>query len=505
MIRRALRALGPQLPLALGLGLLVALVAAPRQPGLLVWFVSVVVGLAVLAVPALELVGRATALRAYGLAGYAAPAPPPPARWIRFGVGVLIIAVALAAAFAVPAVLLGVGVLGAIALVLTAGLGFLRIRSRGADRARIRSALEAWGPRFLLYTGRRNDASYQLAMWVPLLERLRVPYLVVVRHVEAVAATRKVTDAPIVCCPENADLDCVAVGSAVFYVNMVAQNTPFVLYRNLTHVYLGHGDSDKELSAHPGHAMFDRIFVAGRAAVDRYPANGVVIPPQKIVEVGRPQLAGIAKADRAINEVAVPRVLLAPTWRGYNANTNLSFLPAAEVLAAALIARGVEVIFRPHPFSWLGRAERATIAEVDTLLTSDRTSSGRRHVLATEGRGVPISDAFDDSDACITDIGSVLVDYFATLKPYAVVLPPGVEYGCAHERFPTTGAAYLMKIDDLVGPRSTQVLGRALDDLLGADPMAHRRVDIAHYYLGQHPGDDEPFLRAAREVIGLPS
>ena len=286
---------------------------------------------------------------------------------------------------------------------------------------------------------------------------------------------------------------------------MIAQNAAFVLYRDITHVYLGHGDSDKELSAHPGHGMFDRIFVAGPAAIDRYAVNGVTLATQKFVEVGRPQLAGIQQATTKINEIPVPRVLLAPTWRGYNSKTNLSSLSAAKIIAEALISRGAEVVFRPHPFSWLGRAERSAISDVDALLSAERASSGREHRLATECRTMTIRECCDTSDACITDIGSVLVDYFATDKPYAVVLPRHEEAGCAHERFPTTGAAYLMELDDLTGARAPLVLGRVLDDLLGAEPLAERRRDIARYYLGAKPGDDGPFLDAARDVLGLSS
>ena len=51
-----------------------------------------------------------------------------------------------------------------------------------------------------------------------------------------------------------------------------------VRFNQLTHIQLLHGDSDKASSFNPVTAMFDRIFVAGQAAIDRYAANGVLIP-----------------------------------------------------------------------------------------------------------------------------------------------------------------------------------------------------------------------------------
>ena len=99
------------------------------------------------------------------------------------------------------------------------------------------------------------------------------------------------------------------------------------LYRGLTHIYLGHGDSDKEISAHP--ATHEKIFVAGQAAIDRYSAHNVVIPAEKFYIVGRPQLDGVLSGVRERGADEPLTVLYAPTWLGYNKASTLSSLPAA--------------------------------------------------------------------------------------------------------------------------------------------------------------------------------
>ncbi len=502
LLPAAVRVIGPQLPFALGVFVLLALVAGPEHPGPQVWVSAVVVGLTIALIPVIERASGGPWLRADGLPGITEPRRPPGRPWIKLGAGLLVLASAISATTGPGWLLLAIALLGAVTLFGVAALAARRLRHHGRYRGKVKEAIEQFGPAFALYTGRRNDASYQLGMWIPLLERMQLPYLVVVRHSEAIPTTRQLTDAPIICCPATIDLDCLAVDSlrAAFYVNMIAQNTSFVLYRQLRHIYLGHGDSDKELSAHPGHAMFDRIFVAGQAAIDRYRAAGVLISGEKFIVVGRPQLAGIRRAMREINEIAVPRVLLAPTWRGYNSKTTLSSLTAVAPMARALIDRGAEVIFRPHPFSWLGPDERATIAATDSVLAADRSASGRGHLLATEARPMSVREVFDASDACITDIGSVLVDYFATGKPYAAVLPGGVQPDAARELYPTTRAAYLIDLAEAARAGSA-VLAKTLDELLGTDPLAAQRPGTARYYLGDHPGDDAPFLRAARAAI----
>ena len=52
------------------------------------------------------------------------------------------------------------------------------------------------------------------------------------------------------------------------------------LWRNphLRHVFLGHGDSDKATSATPIARLYDQVWVAGRAGIDRYRAAGIDIP-----------------------------------------------------------------------------------------------------------------------------------------------------------------------------------------------------------------------------------
>ncbi|HET9872155.1 MAG TPA: CDP-glycerol glycerophosphotransferase family protein [Propionibacteriaceae bacterium] len=498
---RALRMLVAQVPLAVAVAVTIVLVGGGRAPSAsaAVWGVALLAGVLVLAAAVAERVAGQQKLTARNLPGHREPLGPPRPHWIRFGTGVVIFALVITAWFSVwwaAAVLLLAGL--AVAAVL--GVALLRIRGRSAERARISAGLRRHAPRFAIYTGRRNDATYQVRMWLPTLEKLDLPYIVVVRHPAAVPLVAGVTDAPVICCPSASDLDCVAVESlrAAFYVNMVAENANFVLYRSMTHIYLGHGDSDKELSTHPAHAMFDKIFVAGPAARSRYAASGVKIPEDKFVVVGRPQLVAAQRAHRAVREAAPARVLVAPTWRGYNTKTTLSSLPVAPRLARELIDRGAAVIFRPHPFSWLGAAERAVIEATDALLDADRSASGRPHVLAAEQRSRDLVDVFNDSDAMVTDVGSVLVDYFVTGKPYAVVLPAGEDDQTAAERFPTVASAYLIPIGDL---RAGKAAVPALDQMLTEDPLAERRASTTRCYLGDRPRDDGPFLDAVRSVI----
>lgn len=521
VIRRTLAAVWVELLLALAVGWAVYDIATLgstvlRAPSsatggvvdrLIDVLTAVCVVVMLLALPVVGLLERQQRLVVTGLPGLRSTQPRPSVKLLRVGAGAVLLLVLTSLGLGWPVLALLLIAIVDLALVVI----ILRLRAelgrRPERRAALTAALEVHQPQFVVYTARRNDASYQLGMWLPQLEKLGRPYLIVVRHIEAIAHAREITRAPIICCPAGVDLDALLVPSlrAAFYVNGVSENTNFVLYRQLQHIYLGHGDSDKEMSAHPMHAMFDRIFVAGRAAVDRYAEAGVRIDPDKFVIVGRPQLAGLQSSVAGNPSPGPSRVLVAPTWRGYNAVSSVSSLPVATGVVTALINAGAEVVFRPHPFSWLG-AEQEEIRAVDALLQSDRTSSGRQHRLATENRAATLAESFEAADALVTDVGSVLVDFFATTKPYAVVLPGGLDPEKASERYPSTAAAYRVSADAFDpaarGTRMHRPDGPDwVRELLVDDPKSGQRAAVCEYFLGERPGDDEPFLAATRAVL----
>lgn len=494
--------LGGPVLYGLATALAVAALDVSQGHGVFAWIAGIGMGGELAALPLLTSLSEPSPPYAVGLAGYRRPIRLPSGRnQTLIGGAVVVIMVLIILLLPPWASLVWMLIAGA-ALAVGFAVAWRIKRNRGAHRNRIYQAVAQHAPRFVFYTGRRGEGTYQLAMWVPILERLDLPYLVVLRHPEAVTRVRSVTDAPIVVCPAGGDLDSIMVDSlrVACYVNAVAENATFVAYRQLTHIYLGHGDSDKQLSVHPMHAMFDRVFVAGQAAIERYERAGVIIPRQRFVVVGRPQLSGTHAADRPIEAIAAPRVLYAPTWRGYNRQTSLSSLSLGPEIVSALIARGAAVTFCPHPFSWQGSQERGWVATVDHLLRRDRETSGRPHRLADECRNNHAVAEFNASDALITDIGSVLVDYFATRKPYAVVVPSSRSIDTIRTDVPSTSAAYLIsaiRIDQA----GTDALRGVLEDLLRADPLRDRRAEVSRYFLGAEPAGDRPFLAALRDLV----
>ena len=405
--------------------------------------------------------------------------------------------------------LLIVAVLGAV----PSAVVIRQVRSRRRVAARIRrrlpDAIAQYGPRFVLYTARPDDASYQLTMWLPYLERAGRPFLIVTREelpAEAIAAQCAV---PVVCCRAVADLDLIMTESlrAAFYVNASSGNGSLIRYHQLTHVYLGHGDSDKPPSYNPTHAMYDRIFTAGPAANRRYGDHGVLIDPAKFRVVGRPQVEAVRppRPGRSAERMAGARpvILYAPTWKGHVSETALSSLDRAEEIVTALLDRDVEVIFRPHPFSYDDPDDAAIIDRVKGLLAADERRSDRRHRYGPAAETE--LDAFgcmNASDSMISDVSSVVSDFLQSGKPYAMIAPPDLDAEQFLTGYPVARAGYLVDHD-------LAALPRVLDELLvpAGDRLAPVRALVRADYLGDFPveGYADHFVRAVQDVCDSPA
>ena len=377
-----------------------------------------------------------------------------------------------------------VEVLAAVPLGLVVLLAARRILAGRRRRAAVPAALARYRPDFLLYTGRPDDASYQLTMWLEYFRRAGLRFAIVTRFPAAARALADLVAEPVVEARSDADLLAVVPDSAraVFYVNASARNSTLVADRRLRHVYVGHGDSDKPPSFNPTHALYDEIFTAGPAAARRYPAHGVEIAAEKFRVVGRPQVERVGPARGPIADQQPPVVLYAPTWRGHVEESALSSLPVGERIVSSLLARGDTVIFRPHPFSHADPADQAVISRIGALLGADAARSGRGHLWGPAAETeLGILDCLNASDAMVADVSSVVSDYLFSGKPFAMVSVPSSPQAFLEE-YPVARAAYVVRGD--LGDLESQ-----LDAMLGPDPLAERRREVRTDYLGDFPAE----------------
>ncbi|MGI3780805.1 MAG: CDP-glycerol glycerophosphotransferase family protein [Janthinobacterium lividum] len=392
----------------------------------------------------------------------------------------------LAWVFALVALVLAVAALADAALWV--------LQRRRAER-RLTRTLIAYGPRFALHWDAQPGTGYQIGRWIPYLDRLGVPYVVFVRNPASFAEAERMTDQPVLVRRGAREMDPVMVSTlrCVFYVNNALRNVHVVRYAGVRHVQLNHGDSDKATSYNPVFRMFDRNFVAGQAAVDRFSAHGISTAPDFFEIVGRPQVEDVAVA---VPGTPVRRVLYAPTWAGMHADSAYSSLPIGPQIVRGLVARGCTVVYRPHPYTRKNPDLVAASQQVLALLAEDRAKTGTEHVYGAQAEQVwSIVDCFNAVDALVSDVSSVVPDFLYSEKPFAVAAMGGSVDEFFAE-MPVARGGYV-----IAGDASN--LDVALDDLLGPDPEAAERRRLKTYYLGDFPAETyaDAFLDAARAEI----
>lgn len=368
---------------------------------------------------------------------------------------------------------------------------------------RFARALRSYGATLAIGFAGRSGGPWQLRMWEPYLlqsgERL-VTFNLHAKYIEMILEGANLTS-PFIQMGANpkGELDGLLLKGikVLFYVQNAQRNAMFMSHKEIVHVWLGHGDSDKPASSNPRHANYDHLVVCGQAGIDRYHHNEIQIPDEKFTIVGRPQASGIAPARGPIKDITEPAVLYAPTWHGLDNAVDFSSLSRSPEIIRALIDRGATVIFRPHPLSKRWKTPRDTIHEVWEILEADKAESGRPHVWGEQSEDTwNFVDCVNHSDALISDLSSVVSDFLQSEKPYAMVSmrAPADEF---RKEFAIAQTSYVI-LSEL------QNLSSALDDLLDLDPLAEERAARRRYVLGDFTGEEsaDAFAAYVRDLSG---
>lgn len=357
------------------------------------------------------------------------------------------------------------------------------LRMRAAQRA----VLDAAPVVVLYFSGGAADV-YQVNMWLETMARLDRPALVLLRerrYLDDLAAT----SVPVLCLPftadvMNLDLPTARVG---LYVANVGRNIHLLREPGLKSAFIGHGDSDKTASFNPATKVYDEVWVAGEAGRDRYRRAQVGVRDEDVVLVGRPQLDAIESAGaRPVGDPFT--VLYAPTWEGWTDDpfqTSVTSMGPA-IVAELLATPGVRVVYKPHPLT--GRVNRTSGAASERVIAAIRAAGGPHEVVLNNEKS--LYEAFNESDALVSDISSVVSDYLRSGKPYFVSNPSGMTDDDFRDRNPSAGAAYLVG-PDAAGVREGMAAAR------GDDPLRARRDDVRTYLIGDPSQDSLTLFRNA--------
>ncbi len=301
--------------------------------------------------------------------------------------------------------------------------------SRGRDTVQARAALRQWqrtssatptDAGVLVYFGSGAQYLYQLRDWLAPLEALgeQTAVAVVVRDPRVALQLRQQTTLPIVLARWLADVDALMTRydpNVVLYVNQNVSNFDLLAYARPSHVFLSHGESDKVYMVSNQAKAYDKTFVAGQAAVDRYRAAlHDFDTDSKLMVIGRPQLSVPQQPPVDLPRTDLPTVVYAPTTEGSGQFMEYGSLASHGVRLVEQLITEYRVIFRPHPQAGRRLHSHATAKDaIATLLTAP-------HYLDTTPR---FGWQAQVADALVCDISAVAIDWLPTGKPLVVTKP----------------------------------------------------------------------------------
>lgn len=144
-------------------------------------------------------------------------------------------------------------------------------------------------------------------------------------------------------------------GQTIFYAFNAQSNCRFVANRNLKHIFITHGESNKVSSVKPIIRIYDHVIMAGKLSLERYYRSGLF--DQHDVETKRLIMMGdtfIGRTGFSSDKSCKPALFYAPTWEGGLESENYSSLVNIDLVYEVLVTALKElrlktIVVKPHP------------------------------------------------------------------------------------------------------------------------------------------------------------
>lgn len=339
----------------------------------------------------------------------------------------------------------------------------------------------------VVYFGDRKSKFYQLKQWIPVLEELHRTHRVVLvlRKGSALLQARALTRLPMVLKRKFDPLHTFYHANdfkLALYVNNGMTNFQSLGFAPMVHVHVNHGESDKLSMVSNQAKSYDRVFVAGDAAINRYRRSLIDFDESALVKVGRPQLDIDRPAELESSEVKT--IMYAPTWEGENDANNYTSVDlfGPQIVEAALKTTGTRLIYKPHPrveaSSNLAMSEaNARIIELIDDANESITDESQQHQILMQGE---ILAMFDTVDLLITDISSVGLDflYLQSEKPLALT-------DRRDDTAKLNDEAPISRATPIIDHSTIDGIDALLDEMLTNDTTADARAELRRHYFGE--------------------
>ena len=339
----------------------------------------------------------------------------------------------------------------------------------------------------VVYFGDSSPKFYQLEQWIPVLEELHKSHRVVLvlRKGSALLRALEVTRLPVVFKRRFDPLHTFYHANnfkLALYVNNGMTNFQSLGFAPMVHVHVNHGESDKLSMVSNQAKSYDKVFVAGDAAIERHRRALIDFDESALIKVGRPQL----DIDRPpeLERSSVRTIMYAPTWEGENESNNYTSvdLYGPQIVEAVLRLPETRLIYKPHPR--VESSKDPAMAEANTRIldlidgaNESIADESEQHQVLMQG---DILAMFDAVDLLITDISSVGLDflYLQSDKPLALT-----DRRDDTERL--NAEAPISRATPIIDGSTINRVEAMFADMLSDDKAASARHDLRRHYFGE--------------------
>lgn len=298
--------------------------------------------------------------------------------------------------------------------------------------------------------------------------------------------------------PSLMDLYRVLEPKAILYPNNGQRNFQSLIWAEAVHIHVNHGESDKVSMVSNQAKAYDRVFVAGEAAVRRHRAALVDFDEFRLIRVGRPQLDLDPKPS--IPPSTRRTLLYAPTWEGEDEMNNFSSLDrfGLAIIDALLAQENARVIYKPHPRVAMSIQPAIAAAHsrvIARLAAASAAQPDAGHEYRADG---DILALFPRVDLLVSDISSVGLDFLYARCEAPIVLTDRRSDRAALLREAPISDASLILDASSIGTARADIAG-----LLAEDRFAERRRELRRFYFDDvAPGSStRKFHEALLEAI----
>lgn len=334
-----------------------------------------------------------------------------------------------------------------------------------------------------------------LSQWIPYFCQADVEFVVIVRNMDLYKwVTENFPYVDVIYAKNPIDIENVlnnlAFLKAIYYLSNTGNLIHTLRYNVYQHIFLGHGDSDKSASAHKFFRVYDQVWVAGQAHIDRFKNAGFYTGHMQFIKVGRPTLSGVIQQTQAdwINRLPF-RALYLPTWEGVYEEGNYSSVRLSANILTELSNRfGMYVSAKFHPVT--GSRDKM-LANVDKHVVDVLTQSGANFHIAS--KLTPINELLINSNIFICDISAVVSECIAANGPIFVYIPKDKDIKIAQSDMTYEDYAYTFSTLDELYAQMEQVLS-------GNDYKYEKRLEAMEYLLGLTETKNNEFIKQLHSI-----